>query len=180
MNTRFCRYCQQEKPLEQFIKWRGRCESCRKEERKLSYVRMRETKPEIWERHVERENLRYAKNKEKIRAKRRLATYGISQEEFEQMLLKQNGVCFICKNKETKPSNAGGNKNLSVDHCHKTGRVRSLLCQRCNTVVGLLEESADLCQETMRYIKEQNEITEQKKRGQDSPIPPPPVQLLTP
>ena len=53
-------------------------------------------------------------------------TYGITQEQYDQLLKYQGGSCFIC-DKEPKPG-----KNLQVDHDHKTGEVRGLLCWSCN------------------------------------------------
>lgn len=51
-------------------------------------------------------------------------TYGITQEEYDLMLEAQGGRCYICKGQR--------NYNLQVDHCHKTGRIRGLLCKMCN------------------------------------------------
>lgn len=51
-------------------------------------------------------------------------TYGITQADYERMLAAQGGGCAICGGKRRG--------NLDIDHCHKTGRVRGLLCRRCN------------------------------------------------
>lgn len=56
--------------------------------------------------------------------------YGLTLEQVEQMRSTQKGVCRICL--QQKP--------LCVDHCHKTGRVRGLLCNRCNRAIGLLND----------------------------------------
>lgn len=53
-------------------------------------------------------------------------TYGISQKTYKAMLAEQAGVCFVCGGKP-KPG-----RNLHVDHDHKTGAVRGVLCWRCN------------------------------------------------
>jgi hypothetical protein len=55
--------------------------------------------------------------------------YGITVAEYEQMLAHQGGVCYLC-------SNPPKTKRLSVDHDHKTGAVRGLLCYRCNLRLG--------------------------------------------
>lgn len=52
------------------------------------------------------------------------ATYGITSEEYAALFKAQEGRCAICRETRTK--------NLAVDHCHKTGAIRGLLCQRCN------------------------------------------------
>jgi Recombination endonuclease VII len=58
--------------------------------------------------------------------------YGISLEEYERLLASQNGACAICEEKfEQTPC---------VDHCHKTGKVRGLLCLKCNTGLGCYDD----------------------------------------
>lgn len=56
--------------------------------------------------------------------------YGLSREQYDAMLIAQSGRCAMC---------ASAPLRLHVDHCHATGRVRGLLCQRCNLLVGHLE-----------------------------------------
>lgn len=58
--------------------------------------------------------------------------YGLTGETYKAMLKEQGGVCALCK----MPP---GRFRLCVDHCHKTGKVRSLLCGKCNSVIGWLE-----------------------------------------
>lgn len=62
--------------------------------------------------------------------------YGITLEEYDTMLMKQNDVCAICKNPETMKHKSGRFYNLSIDHDHETGRVRGLLCRNCNVGLG--------------------------------------------
>jgi hypothetical protein len=63
-----------------------------------------------------------------------MGLYGISLEQYESMLSAQNGVCAIC---EAPPL---GSRPLVVDHCHRSGRVRALLCGPCNTQLGAYEK----------------------------------------
>src|ERR1044072_8714070 len=67
------------------------------------------------------------------RAEHLMRKYGISMEQYAQMLESQGGVCAICG----KPPK--GEKPLAVDHCHQSGRVRALLCPACNRFVGGFE-----------------------------------------
>lgn len=60
--------------------------------------------------------------------------YNITLEEYDQMFEGQNGVCALCNN-----INDHG-RRLCVDHDHKTGKIRGLLCTRCNTRLGVLED----------------------------------------
>ena len=61
--------------------------------------------------------------------------YGISLEDFDMMLEKQDFSCALCKTKKPK----GHSNQWHVDHCHTTGRIRGLLCSQCNTVLGQYE-----------------------------------------
>ena len=61
--------------------------------------------------------------------------YGITQFEYECMEEEQGGVCAICTNPPCK-------RGLFVDHCHKTGKVRGLLCSSCNTGLGYFKDKA--------------------------------------
>lgn len=93
------------------------------------------------------------RNVEKTRAyeKKRgwLRNYGITIEEYEETLILQGRCCKICKQHES-----GFKKSLAVDHDHKTGKVRGLLCSNCNTALGLLKENLDLFENAVRYLKE--------------------------
>jgi len=61
--------------------------------------------------------------------------YGISESQYTELFNNQNGVCDLCKKPETM-TYKGSIKKLAVDHDHKTGKVRSLLCARCNLHVN--------------------------------------------
>ena len=85
---------------------------------------------------------------EKLKWARILSKYGITKDEYNSMLTEQGGVCAICRKENTRKYNTG----LIVDHCHKTGKIRGLLCHKCNVSIGLLEESPDLFRKAIRYI----------------------------
>lgn len=78
--------------------------------------------------------------------------YGISLEDYEKMLKSQNYSCAICKKPESQCLNAKPVK-LSVDHDHKTGLARELLCFRCNVSVGMLEKNTDLILVLLEYLE---------------------------
>ena len=82
------------------------------------------------------------------------ANYGLTLEDYEQLLTKQKGVCAICFQPETTMSNAGYIKNLSVDHCHTTGKIRGLLCHHCNTGIGKFMDSVERLESAIKYLKE--------------------------
>jgi Recombination endonuclease VII len=80
--------------------------------------------------------------------KRRLKfVYGISPEEYDAMLARQDGVCAICRNKPDK------DKPLCVDHCHVTGEVRGLLCHRCNSALGFFREDSGILSAAIAYLQ---------------------------
>lgn len=100
-----------------------------------------------------------ARNKEiKATDPRRFRTYwlknrfGITAEEYDAMFQAQGGVCAICKQPETR--NLGkGIVNMGVDHDHRTGAVRGLLCHRCNTIMGMLEDDPTLLAKMIAYLE---------------------------
>jgi hypothetical protein len=79
--------------------------------------------------------------------------FGISCGEYDMMLKRQDGKCAICLEKEHRPDRRSGTKSLAVDHDHKTGAVRGLLCADCNTALGLLDDSPDLIRSAMAYLE---------------------------
>jgi len=78
--------------------------------------------------------------------------YGIGLKDYERMLESQNYVCEICKKPESQILN-GKPRKLSVDHNHKTGLARGLLCFRCNASVGVIEQNIDRTFGVMEYLE---------------------------
>lgn len=76
------------------------------------------------------------KQREYHRSWKMRTRYGITVEEYETMLVEQDGRCAICGSAESR----GRGGRLSVDHNHETGEVRGLLCQPCNLALGTLEQ----------------------------------------
>lgn len=85
-----------------------------------------------------------------------LRIYGISLEEYNKLLEKQNYVCAICHCPEKAKSQRKDRefKLLSVDHCHTTGKVRGLLCQRCNISIGHSGDNIIILEKMITYLKE--------------------------
>jgi hypothetical protein len=78
--------------------------------------------------------------------------YGLTPDQYDRMLQEQNGVCAICRQPETRRGSGGEPRRLSVDHDHRTGVVRALLCGRCHTVTSAVEESPDLLEAVRLYL----------------------------
>jgi hypothetical protein len=79
--------------------------------------------------------------------------HGITIEEFEQMVINQEGRCAICHQFPPK-INSRNIDRLFVDHDHNTGRIRGLLCSRCNTGLGLFKDSSELLIVAADYLTE--------------------------
>lgn len=71
------------------------------------------------------------------------------------MLVAQNGGCVICGSPSPKRK---GSVHLVVDHCHKTGAVRGLLCYRCNVGLGNFEDDPTLVAAALEYLKKNLEV----------------------
>lgn len=80
--------------------------------------------------------------------------YGISTDEYWRMNADQCGLCAICGTQETGRSNNGGVRLLAVDHCHKTGKIRGLLCGKCNRIIGELGDDMSLFRRFVTYLSE--------------------------
>jgi hypothetical protein len=97
----------------------------------------------------------YQGNKEKhcmtTRNSRLKKNFGLTIDQYEEMLLSQGGVCKICH----RPDPYG--KRLAVDHCHKTGKNRGLLCIVCNQVLGKFEDDQKRFMAAAKYLEEASE-----------------------
>ena len=77
--------------------------------------------------------------------------YGITLNEYNDLLSKQEGKCMICQSDNNgfyrkKP------RAFAVDHCHTTGKIRGLLCSDCNTGIGFLKDNIDLLNNAIKYL----------------------------
>lgn len=75
--------------------------------------------------------------------------YNITLDDYNKMLLEQDGKCWTC----SKDVEEERNKVLCVDHDHLTGKVRKLLCNKCNIAIGLLKEDTKIIENVLNYIK---------------------------
>lgn len=83
---------------------------------------------------------RKPRSKEYRRRERLKLVYGLTLEQYQTMLEKQHGVCALCGQPETRQQ-YGVLDPLAVDHDHKTGKIRGLLCRKCNLALGVFEEA---------------------------------------
>lgn len=93
---------------------------------------------------VRQQKIRYRKSTGKTTEKAR--KYGLSRAEYERMREEQGNKCAVCK--EPPPDN----RALPIDHCHKTGKVRGLLCNRCNLALGMFGDDIELLRSAVAYL----------------------------
>jgi len=99
------------------------------------------------ERAIARNQRRRIKNPD-CRQKERFSLYNLSEAEYQILLLKQKSRCAICGISQAEMS-----RNLSIDHCHATGKVRGLLCGNCNRGIGFLEENISTLENAIKYLR---------------------------
>lgn len=126
--AKWCNGCKSEKPVEGFWKNQTRCKECQ----------------QAWRRGTSPHASGYAAWKHGLRTK-----FGIAPEDYYRMYEEQGGVCAICSKAEPE-------RRLAVDHCHRTGKVRGLLCRKCNMAVGLLGEDPDVLTRARSYLAAQD------------------------
>lgn len=114
----------------------------------------RKNDPEYAAKIKERDKARYWKSPEKHRNVRLKIEYGITLDDYNKLYESQNGKCAICS--EEKSDN--GKDGLVVDHCHKKGNIRGLLCASCNNGLGRFKDSIKSLEAAIVYL--QNNIKE--------------------
>ena len=90
-------------------------------------------------------------NKEHIRNQRMIKKFGIDIDDYNLLLESQNYRCAICKSTETGRKDT---KHFSIDHCHKTGKVRGLLCKSCNVMLGEAKDDSNILSKAINYLNE--------------------------
>lgn len=188
--TKICTNCKQEKTVTEFgvdkhLK-SGRMSACLECVRPLKREYQRKYRPHYQEKNKEKLRVYHAtysktyrlEHKEQLDAsytrwltsiegKRTrknstlLCTHGITLEAYEALLQKQNGVCAICAEPETRKHQNGNVRALSVDHDHtcctedkSCGQcIRGLLCSDCNFAIGLLKDSPIIAMSLVAYLR---------------------------
>lgn len=147
-----CTKCKEEKELSLFYKDKSHptgyhwgCKSCMNEHRRNWLSNIKINAPEKHLENLERRK-RYNDNWNPTQ-------YGITIEKFNDMVKDQNNLCKICLKPETAFNVSGKKRRLAIDHCHKTGKVRGLLCGKCNNGIGNLKDSIEILERTIMYLK---------------------------
>lgn len=150
MSFKVCTKCKINKPIEEFYKiqtktkYMSSCKVC-----KRLYVQnwVNINRPKT----KEYKTTYRIKNRENARLKAKVThlknSYNITPDQLQELKNKQNNKCLLCS-KETK---------LYVDHCHKSGKIRGLLCPKCNSALGLFFDNTDVLEKAIKYLKDNNE-----------------------
>lgn len=152
--TKVCTNCKEEKSSDSFRKrpslktglhsW---CRLCENIENRNRYEPVEKVEIVLSAEEISlKELIKKTKTKERMLMRR----YNLSIYDYEKMYLSQNKCCKIC-NIELP---LGTLKGLYVDHCHKTGKVRGLLCRGCNFTLGIYKDNIEMFINFIKYLKE--------------------------
>lgn len=155
MTIKTCRKCGVPKPADNFRKGRRQCKACEYQRSQRSRVKYRTKNParvkalrraryKRWHSRRLECPARQAKYEKQLRAYNLKKKYGLTTEQYEQMVNEQNGKCAICGEVPE-----GG---LTVDHCHRSGVVRALLCGFCNAGLGDFRDDPQRLESAARYL----------------------------
>lgn len=128
---KICKVCGIEKNISDFYTGRKDCKDCKN----AAARKVRIDEPERYARYKKRHN-------EYLKEKR----YGITQEQFNKMLIDQNNMCKICEN-EFKNT-----KDTHIDHCHDSNKIRGLLCNSCNIALGQFNDNIEFMENAIKYL----------------------------
>lgn len=152
---KICTLCRTNKPLDAYYRNKtkrdGRqstCKDCAKTDRKKYHtanLTKNRKKLREYQQNLKKRNPSYYQRYDasKRREYHLKTTYGLTLLDYEGLVSSQKGRCAICR----RPNNA-----LRVDHDHKTGQVRGLLCGKCNTALGGFNDSVVLLEHALSYL----------------------------
>jgi hypothetical protein len=136
MDTKQCSRCKEIKPVGEFHlrsktqPWpKSACKDCHRERAKG-----------YWKKNPLPKEVQRERNLKK--------SFGITIGDYERLLEKQGGVCAICG-----VSACSSGRNFAVDHCHKSGNIRGLLCKFCNTALGQFQDSKQNLLNAISYLE---------------------------
>lgn len=140
-----------------------RCKECEREDNRNYYLKNKTKLQMKWkEKYIRNKEYYLKKSKiDKIKFKDRnfnnklKLKYNITKEDYDRFLLQQDKKCAICRKEEIDIDKRNNKiRELAVDHSHETGKVRGLLCGKCNKAIGLLKDSTELLTNAINYLKE--------------------------
>ena len=152
-----CRICGK---TERYLSGNKPCVACTKENSKRRNIKgdtkkwVRANAEKVNANNRKRYQSLTPEEKKKRNRAQQVALYGLTLEAYDAMIEKQNSVCALCGCPETNPKKG----NLCIDHCHNTGKVRALLCDRCNRGIGAFGDNLDLLEKAVIYLQKHSSI----------------------
>lgn len=95
----------------------------------------------------------YNSHKEKYMAYKMKDAYGLELNDYYALVTKQNGLCAICGEKPKQIT--GKSRRLHIDHDHATGKIRGLLCHKCNNGLGCMDDNIQKLESAIKYLNGQ-------------------------
>ena len=159
VELKLCHTCKIEKQLSDFHKNKTRkfgvSDYCKECQNKVDRKNYKKNKDKIKKRKKELYNQnpqKYIKISRAINLKHR---FGMTLDDYDRMVKEQNNLCAICNKSETSLDNKRNKiRDLSIDHDHKTGKVRGLLCNHCNHLLGNAKDDTDILLNAINYLKD--------------------------
>jgi hypothetical protein len=166
---RICNFCKTWKPFSDYAKSKtghmGLSAVCRDCENKKA--RERYAKNDILSRRKEKKRIYDKERRERLRAEGKLKKldpevqrekamkhkYGITIKNYEDMVEAQNNKCAICSARGEEERNG----KLVVDHCHASGKIRGLLCNKCNLLLGHADDTIERLERAILYLSQRGE-----------------------
>jgi hypothetical protein len=149
-----CRRCNTTKLKEEFNRQKGtwdglcfECKACRSKRRKQPHYRINEREQNKKWRH---RTIHLRREEQFVRNLKR--KFQMTPEQYWQMFADQNNGCAICQKAASKSG-----KKLAVDNCHTTNKIRGLLCNECNTGLGLFDDKIEVLQAAIEYLRSRSE-----------------------
>lgn len=148
-----CPACLQSKPFDDYYRrkradqypntdagYQTVCKDCFKGSR-AEYVKLNKAKC------LEQDRVQYLKNPDRYRSRNYEKNFGITLKDYNELFQKQEGKCGGCERHQTEFK-----RRLAVDHCHKTGVIRGLLCHFCNRALGLVLDNEKTLINLSNYV----------------------------
>lgn len=149
---KICTKCKENKNFSEYYpryatgKYFPQCKSCYKQYRKDNEDYIKEY--QNTEEHKESKKLWRIKNRKKTKEYALKKSFNITLDQYNQMLEEQNYSCAICNRHQNEFK-----RSLAVDHSHKTGEIRGLLCGFCNIGIGNLQDDSEITDRASKYLK---------------------------
>lgn len=152
IQSKRCSDCSETKSWEFFYKDKRSKDGLQRRCKTCHAIRAREwwakNGKQAYQQHKQQQQDWRVKNPERYAARQRRyhlrRKYGFDQAEFQQRIVEQGGKCACC---------GDGGIELVVDHCHRVGKVRELLCQSCNKMLGCANDSVQRLMAAVRYLE---------------------------